>query len=535
MGPRLHQLFPAISLTLLTCAVFASAINPTDLKAYSKFLPGSAPAFDDQPVESASRIDNSIDPDAYFIGGGDVFQISVVDLPSIRYTGTVNENCDVYIPELGIIKIGKETLSRARKEIADFVAGKLRKHGEVYVSLVNTKTAVLTVDGDVANPGTYRIAGTDRLLDAIRQANGGVLPSYNEYNYREVVCRNRDSIQVFDLFRYLFGNRPDQNPYVYPGDNIRISLAQRRVVVEGAVESKLTGWVPIRHNEQAADLLSMIAFDESADSDHIAIQRTNADNSSSSVLFSLHRPVSFALKDHDLIIVSGKENYPQVVTVSARGEFVRPGMYPLVQNVTKAEDIVHEAGGPTTIGNPDRAYVIRHIKIMSEEVKQNPNSLRQEITTGLVDNSVRPEINAALFRMNASNDFSVLRFSDNKNGIILEPGDEVVIPKREYSVYVSGSVRSPGAYPFTAGFDKDHYIDLAGGYSSKADKTNSFVVTYYGEVMQIRGNGAVQEGDVVVVPDSQQFKFLTMVLIPIISAVAITISTILALYTNVHL
>jgi protein involved in polysaccharide export with SLBB domain len=528
----IHSLLSRFVIVALSCAAASAALDAPDLKAYSKFLPGAP--FDEQTRSPEPQIDNSINPEAYFIGGGDVFQISVVESPSIQYTGTVNENCDVYIPELGIIKIGKTRLSEAKKVIAGFVASKLRKRFEVYVSLVKTKTAVVGVSGAVANPGTYRIAGTFRLLDAIRAANNGALPSYNECNYRETECRNSDSVRVFDLFRYLFVNDLDQNPYVYPGDNIRISLSQRRVMISGSIRSQAAGWIPIRQDEQAADFLSLFALDASADSDRIIIQRVNPDNSCLVKIISVREKVPFPLKDRDLVIVSEKENYPEAVTVTIRGEIARPGLYPLAKNVTKADDVVKLAGGPTPLGNAGRAYVIRRRKMLGEEIKGNGNSLKSTTTPPVSDNSVRPEINAGFLRMNSSNDFSILRFSDNKDGILLEPDDEVVIPKKEYCVYVSGSVRHPGAYPFSAGGSKDHYIGLAGGYSSKADRKNSCVVTYYGTVMQVKENGALEEGDVIVVPDSQEFKFLTLVFIPILSAIAITISTILALYTSAH-
>jgi len=50
-------------------------------------------------------IDNSIDADSYIVGGGDVFSIHILELPSIEYSATVDQNCDVTIPDLGLIKV----------------------------------------------------------------------------------------------------------------------------------------------------------------------------------------------------------------------------------------------------------------------------------------------------------------------------------------------------------------------------------------------------------------------------------------------
>jgi len=537
-----HKESPIFSIAVRPIVFFACAVSSflapafafdnSDLKAYSKLLPPTAQQEDPlRPTDQQS--DNSVDPATYTIGGGDVFRISVVESPSIQYTGTVNENCDVYIPELGIIKIGRTTAVSAKKIIADFVVSKLRRQFEVYVSLIKTKTAVVTVSGAISGPGTYKLPGTSRLLDAIKAANNGVIPSYNEINFREVECRNRDSVRVYDLFRFLLANSLTDNPYLYPGDNIRISFAQRRVVVAGAIKSLVFGWVPIKQDEDAAGFFSLFPLDGAADSDHITIQRTNADNTNLTQVFSIRRPEPFTLRDRDLVIFGEKKNYPQVLYVIVRGEIERNGTFPLVKNVTTAADIIAMAGGATKNGNLDRAYVIRKNKMLSEEMKQSYNALKPVVTTGLFDNSVRPEVNAGLFRMNASNDFSVLRLSQNNNRILLESDDEIVVPKKEFCVYVSGSVSRPGAYPFEPGHSKAYYIGLAGGYSPKADKTNSFVVTNYGPVMQVRDGGALEEGDVVVVPDSQQYKFLAMVFLPIISTLAVTISTMLAIYTNI--
>lgn len=395
------------------------ALDNSELKAYSKFFPGMQN--DNEIRQPESQPDNSIVPEAYFIGGGDVFQISVVESPSIQYTGTVNENCDVYIPELGVIKIGKTSLAQAKKLVADFVSSKLRKKFDIYVSLVKTKTVVVSVTGAVSNPGTVRCPGTSRLFDALKAANNNTIPPYGEYDYRAVECLNRDSVKTYDVLKYLFVNNLAENPYVYPGDNIRLSLAQRRVFVSGAVRLQSGGWIPIKQGEQAADLLSLFRLDASADSDHIIIERTNPDNSALTKVVSLREQFSFPLADHDLVIVSEKMNYPQVAVIEVKGEVARPGNYPFVKNGSTAADILSQAGGATNAASSDRTYVIRRKRMFEEEQQQNFNPLKPVVPSTLFDYSVRPEVNSGISRMNVSNDYTVFRLSDNPSGIKLWP------------------------------------------------------------------------------------------------------------------
>ena len=511
-------------LPALVFFITASAMNVSDLKDSSKLFSGTV--FDDRLRSSEPTADISLDSTQYYIGGGDQFMISVIELPSLAYTGTVNENCDVYIPGLGIIKIGKKNLAQAKKIIADFVGSKLKKQLRIYVSLVKAKTAIVTVSGAVANPGSYRLSGAFRILDAIKMANNNTVPFYGDFNFREVECRNRDSVAFFDLFRFLAKNDCLQNPYVYPGDNISLAFASKRIFLIGSILYPASGHVPIKENESASSFFSLLSLDASADSSHIIIQRVTAGGEPQQKNFSMKAPEEYALADRDLIIISEKENYPSTFVVLVKGEVVRQGYYPFIKAHTTAEDIIRQAGGPTKIAAAEKAFIIRHSRMFSSDPKQNRGASRQFLTNGYIDNSVRPEINAAFFHMSASNDFCILRLNEHKEGILLEEDDEIVFPRKENYVYVSGSVKHPGAYEFNKDEQIGDYVDKAGGYTSKADRSNSFVYAQYGPVLQLKGKCVIEEGDIIVVPDSQQYKFLSVVFIPILSALAITISTI---------
>ena len=439
-------------------------------------------------------------------------------------------------PELGIVRIGRQTLAQAKKICADFVAAKLKGKNEVYVSLIKIKSVNVTVTGAVQTSGTQRMLGSLRLMDAIKIANQGTMPLINDIDLRDVKCASAsggDSAKTWDLFRFLFKGDLRENPYVYGGDNIVVALATRRVYLAGAVKNTITGNLPIKQDERLSDFLSYFTFDEAADSDRIVVQRIDANGQSVSKIFSIRSPVDFTLRDRDLIIVSQKKNYPEVLAVSVGGEVARPGTYPIVKNGSKASDIIELAGGVKEPELLDRAYVVRRRKMLSDEAKRNIAATKPVIYGNSADNSVRAEVNSSLFRMNTTNDFVVLRLSDHTEGVYLQQGDEIVVPAKDHYVYVSGSVKVPGAYEYTGGKDRAYYINKAGGFSSRADHGNVSVVAYYGEIQQIKGDGVIEAGDVIVVPDSQQYKFLTVVLIPIISAAAATIATILALATTV--
>ncbi|HWC64425.1 MAG TPA: SLBB domain-containing protein [Rhizomicrobium sp.] len=68
---------------------------------------------------------------------------------------------------------------------------------------------------------------------------------------------------------------------------------------------------------------------------------------------------------------------------------------------------------------------------------------------------------------------------------LLEPGDVVYIPPRPSTVAVLGQVMQPGSLPFRSGSTLRDYIQLAGGYSSTSDPSNTFVVMPDGSARKI--------------------------------------------------
>jgi polysaccharide biosynthesis/export protein len=480
-------------------------------------------------------LDNSINQDSYYIGGGDVFAIHVVELPSVEYMVVVDQNCDAVIPDLGIARLGKKTLSQAKTILCDFVRSKLKKPYEVYASLVRSKSAIITVSGAISNPGTYQVEGTMRLFDILQMSNNHNLPSVGEFNYREVKVIHGDSSQSYDLLKFLFLNDNAQNPYVYPGDNICINYSNRRIFISGSLRTPYLGYLPIKPGETVKDFLSLFIFDCSADSANILVTKYDEDNTVRTIVFSLKKPENIVLNDRDVILVSQKSDYPRSCLVMVSGEAKRPGNYAIKPQTTNAMSIIDVAGGPTTRGNLKRAFIIRKRKISDMEKallpQIDPQMPAQTVQRSTTPSVVRPEVAAALSNITTSKDFSIIPLTGDPKLVLLEAEDEVHIPKIENVVYISGNIQSPGAYPFTAGHNASYYIKQAGGVTGKGDKSNVFLMVQYGDTYQVKGESSVEEGDVIVVPESQQYKVLTTVVLPIVSIVLAALSTIILMYS----
>jgi protein involved in polysaccharide export with SLBB domain len=476
-----------------------------------------------QPQQQLNIIlpsDNSIDENEYIIGAGDVFFITSTESASIRYTAAVDQSGNTYIQNVGLLKVGRVPYAQAKKLIAEHISSKLKKPSEIYVTLIQTKNAVVSFTGKIRSPGSYNLPGTMRLLDAIRHANNGELPLPSEANLREVVCASGDSAAVYDLLAYLYKNDNTQNPYIYPGSQIRINDAPLEVFISGAMKNfPPPGHYPIREGETLKEFLTMFALYTTADTNGIIVFRAR-DNTSKTVNLS---ETDYVLNDLDAITVPVLKNYPGMHTVSIFGEIASPGRYPIIENSTTARQVIDKAGGIRETGNIDQAVILRMARGLPERFAGAAPPM----------SAVRPERGSSMAIASTSLDYAVIRLVlYNADKITLEPDDQIVIPKKDDFVYISGGVRSPGAYPFLPSKDYSYYVTQAGGYSRNADKSNVQVFVKYGDVVQSIEPRCVEPGSVIVVPTSIQYKFTTQVLLPLISTISAVLSASLAIYMS---
>lgn len=484
---------------------------------------------------SGESIDNSIDPETYMIGGGDAFQIAIVGLPSQEYLCKVNSDGNIYIADVGEIKLGKTSLSKSIQLIRDAFRGALRNRYQVYVALKKAKRPVVTVMGSVSGPGTYQMEGTHRLLDAIKLANDGKLPLAGEVNLRRVESTQGDTTVSYDLLKYLAGKDRTQNPYVYPGDQIEIHPLDVSIYVSGPLSGPFQGRLPLVPGESAGDVLGMVSLMSAADTGYFLYRKDG--EAARKVPWGEAGSIQLAV--NDVLSIPSRENYGNQDTVRISGEVARPGTYPITWGKTTAAKLLEFAGGPTSAASIKRAFLIRSNKIILPgatyiQTSTTSPQTQHKPTLGSSSQIVRPEVAASLNDLLSTNDYAVIRLSDLPNGTVtLENGDEVHVPRIENMVYVSGSVKSPGGFPFTPGKDIYHYIGLAKGYAEKADKHNQMVMTHYKGITQLKDSEQIEEGDVIVVPASIEHKRFSNVYLPLIqvilTALSLTISSIVAI------
>jgi len=460
---------------------------------------------------------------------GDIFDVSIIELPSARYRATVNQNCDIAVPELGVLKLGRCTLAHAKAELRGFIRSRLRKEGEVYVALAQGKTACVTVGGQVAKPGTYTLSGTLRLLDAIRAANNSEVPSLSEYDYRAVECRLGDSVASLDLLRAIFAGADTANPYLYPGMHIVLRRYIQRVFLFGAVRGPMIGLFPIREGETLAEFISLLTLDASADSNRIMVQSGQTETDKVTRTYTLAEAQGVVLSDLDGVTIVPKPDYPRVTLVSVRGEVLRSTTVPIHAAKTTVREAIDMCGGPTEWADMSRIAIVRYSKLLSRTLREGAQANSVQEIPKTVALTVRPEVGTSFERLNVLNDYIVIPLGDKGLETPVEAEDHIIVPRKDAFVYVSGSVRRPGAYLVAPGKGYRYYIEQAGGYSLRGSRENTYAMAQYGPAVQIKPPQEVVAGDILVVPDREENKFLRTLFLPILQAVATTVAAVVAI------
>jgi polysaccharide export outer membrane protein len=161
------------------------------------------------------------------------------------------------------------------------------------------------------------------------------------------------------------------------------------------------------------------------------------------------------------------------------GEVRTPGKYPMTAQMSLIEALA--AAGSTTAAASSDVMILRPRDAASA----------QALTPEQVDQSNVTRVNLA--------DLQLGRLSQN---VTLVEGDTIFVPKAE-KFFITGQIRSPGAYTYERGLTVLQAISLAGGLTEKGSSRRLKVIrSVKGKKTQqgINLADAIQPGDTLVIP-----------------------------------
>lgn len=207
----------------------------------------------------------------------------------------------------------------------------------------------------------------------------------------------------------------------------------------------------------------------------------------------------FVLEPYDVVHVRRSPAYSTARNITVTGEVNYEGGFTLEGKDMRLSDAIAMAGGLT-----ENAYLkgARLVRQLTEEEK-----VREQATMEAISELMRERDSIAWSKMNLGNNYVVgidlegaLKRPGSDKDIILREGDRIFVPEYNGVVKVSGNVMFPNTVFFQAGKGCDKYIDMAGGYADRSQKSKVFIVYQNGTVGLASKGAKPEPGCEIVVP-----------------------------------
>ena len=412
----LHKLNRILWLGLVIMVLGSSALN------------AQSAADEDSTITPGYRYyDQPINPDQYIIRPGEKLIVTFVNtnLPSI--TLTVGPEGKIVQRNLGVLQVAGKSLSAVRQQLHDPLS-QLYSAEEINISVSDPYLVWISVTGSVNSPGAYEGYTSQRVSEILGKA-GGVS---GDGSTRAIVFSGGPRQLTVDVDRTVYLADDSENPCLYAGTSIFVpEKSDSLISIVGEV--KQPRMIELMPGDDL-DLLLRLAGGS----------KRSADRSRIHVVGDSGRDITMAgnIESGDVIAVPAFENQAQRGGVIVFGAVVRPGRFRYRDGLTLGEAL-EMAGGSTADANALRITVFR--RPIADQYGRI-SDFRFPISVGVNGKS-------------------------EARDIALNPYDSVFVPKTLGFVEVSGMVRNPGYYPYSANRDASYYIALAGGFAAEADKT----------------------------------------------------------------
>ncbi len=180
-----------------------------------------ATAFPGSPATPVAGVEESL-----LIGPGDLLHITVLREPELDQRIRVLDSGAITLALAGSLQVEGLTPAQAASRIAGkYREGKFLLHPEVTVFVEEYATQTVTILGQVAHPGTVRLAAPRSLIDVLSLAGG-----LTDYADRHIVVeRKAEDGQPAQRIRAFLPNRADDalnaDVLVRPGDTVIVPKA----------------------------------------------------------------------------------------------------------------------------------------------------------------------------------------------------------------------------------------------------------------------------------------------------------------------
>ncbi|HEY5464540.1 MAG TPA: SLBB domain-containing protein [Hanamia sp.] len=379
-------------------------------------------------------------PVGYVLGPDDEVVVSVYGYSEKIYNLTINEQGEIFIPNVGPIYISGLSIEQAAEKIKSKLASTIYRaintgKTKVQVTLGKIRSIRVTVIGQAKKPGTFTVSSLTTLYNILYLCGGPT--SMGSYRDIEII-RGNEVKRTADLYDFLVNGNQKDNIILQEGDVIRIPYYKNRVTLSGKV--KREGKFEMLDNETFSDLLRYCGgFTDNAFRGTVTVVRIT--NTEKKIIdLNSNQFDTFKINGSDKYIVRKlQDEFGNRIVIS--GSVLRPGQYELVPGLT-VKSLIEKAGGLTRDAYTKRISVFRYFQ----------NKMPTIVSVDL-DSTLSSGNDVALIKDDSVEVHSIFEFND--------------------STYISieGNVRKPGLILWRENMSLRDLLLTAGGISEFGDSS----------------------------------------------------------------
>ena len=162
----------------------------------------------------------------HLVGPFDRLSIEVFGLPELSRQVQVDASGRIALPLAGDFNVTGQTPQQLETAISERLSSSYVRDPRVTVGILETVSQVVTVDGEVRQPGVYPVAGPMTLMRAIARAQGTTDYAQVSHVVLFRTVNGRQMAALHDMRAIRLGAYED--PPIYPQDLIVVGESQAR-------------------------------------------------------------------------------------------------------------------------------------------------------------------------------------------------------------------------------------------------------------------------------------------------------------------
>ena len=260
----------------------------------------------------------------------------------------------------------------------------------------------------------------------------------------------------------------------------------------------------------------------------------------------------FILAPFDQVFVRKSPGTTKQQNVSIEGEVLFEGNYSLTGRNTRLTDIFKAAGGATDLAyiqgarlerKPNKIEKMRMEAVYKMQMEQENKSFldlaaKSSNAAGILQASQQTQ-DSLMKKFEIPESYPVgieldkaLAPPGSDADLILREGDRIIIPQYNGTVKINGAVMYPNTVSYREGKNVAYYIDQAGGFSSDAKKSRTYILYMNGTLAKVGHNAKVRPGCEIIVPSKSRAKMSLAELMTIGSSTS-SMAAVLATLANI--